>query len=92
MHVTLQLSDNQKLMASDIIPSLGHELKLGNQTNVSLNMDSKANASEVFEKLSAGGSVEMPFQKVFWGAYFGNLTDKYGIGWMVNYDLKEGEK
>jgi PhnB protein len=26
----------------------------------------------------------MPLQEMFWGAYFGSLTDKYGINWMVN--------
>jgi PhnB protein len=26
----------------------------------------------------------MPLQDMFWGAYFGSLTDRYGICWMVN--------
>lgn len=26
--------------------------------------------------------------KSFWGAYFGMLTDKFGINWMVNFDEK----
>jgi len=37
-----------------------------------------------FEGLSAGGKVDMPLAKQFWGDYFGMLTDKYGIHWMVN--------
>ncbi|MBV9700167.1 MAG: VOC family protein, partial [Candidatus Eremiobacteraeota bacterium] len=31
----------------------------------------------------------MPMQEMFWGAKFGMLTDKYGIDWMVNCELKK---
>ena len=27
----------------------------------------------------------MPMQETFWGAYFGNWTDRFGIGWMTGY-------
>ena len=36
-----------------------------------------------------GGQVSMPLEKAFWGAYFGMLTDQFGIQWMVNYDYKQ---
>jgi PhnB protein len=26
----------------------------------------------------------MPLQDMFWGAYFGSLTDPFGIRWMFN--------
>jgi PhnB protein len=29
----------------------------------------------------------MPLEKTFWGAYFGMCIDKFGIYWMVNYQL-----
>jgi len=29
----------------------------------------------------------MPNQDTFWGAYFGMLTDKFGVNWMFNYDM-----
>lgn len=41
-------------------------------------------AREVFDALAAGGSVEMPLGKTFWSPCYGMLTDKFGIGWMVN--------
>jgi PhnB protein len=31
----------------------------------------------------------MPLDKTFWESYFGMLTDKFGINWMVNCELKE---
>ena len=27
----------------------------------------------------------MPIGDQFWGDYFGSLTDRFGINWMVNY-------
>lgn len=92
MHVTLKLSEEVKIMASDNMPSMGHQLKIGNHNSISLMPDSKEQGKEFFDGLSAGGKIEMPYEKAFWGAYFGNFTDKYGNGWMVNYTLKEGEE
>ena len=31
----------------------------------------------------------MPMQDQFWGAYFGRLTDKFGINWMISFDATE---
>ena len=41
-------------------------------------------ADRLFEALSAGGTVEMALQEMFWGGYFGSLADRYGIRWMFN--------
>lgn len=29
----------------------------------------------------------MPLQEMFWGAYYGTWTDRFGVNWMVNYTL-----
>jgi len=34
--------------------------------------------------LSEGGSVTMPLADMFFGAYFGECVDKFGINWMFN--------
>ena len=39
-----------------------------------------------FNKLSDGGKITMPMQSTFWGDYFGNFTDKFGINWMVSFN------
>jgi len=92
MHVTLKISDEVKIMASDTIPSMGQKLIIGNNNYISLMPNSKEEGKKYFEGLSVGGEIEMPFEKVFWGSYFGSLKDKYGNSWMVNYNLKEGEE
>jgi PhnB protein len=37
-----------------------------------------------FDGLAAGGKVDMPLGKQFWGDTYGQLTDKFGMHWMVN--------
>ena len=34
------------------------------------------------------GTVMTPLQEMFWGAYYGVLTDRFGIQWMVNCAAK----
>lgn len=86
MHVSLKLKSGQFLMASDCLPSANHVLKVGNNNYISINTDSKAEADQLFEGLSAGGQVEMPMEDMFWGDYFGSFVDKYGICWMISYN------
>jgi PhnB protein len=47
----------------------------------------EAQLRAIFDKLSAGGKVSMPLKKQFWGDIFGQVTDKYGIDWMVNVTM-----
>jgi len=92
MHIALPLNEYTTLMASDIIPSAGHVLKMGNNIHLSLHPDSREEADRLFKGLSAGGEIEMPMQDTFWGAYFGNFKDKYGINWMINVDMNQETK
>jgi len=46
-----------------------------------------AEGQRIFDTLSAGGVVAMPYGKMFWGAMLGMLTDRYGIDWMINCEL-----
>ena len=86
MHIALPIDANTTLMASDIIPSMGHKLDVGNNVHISLHPSSREEAERLFNGLSAGGKVEMPLQDTFWGAYYGNFQDKFGINWMINFD------
>lgn len=38
----------------------------------------------LFEKLSEGGRVTVPFAKQFWGDHYGNFTDRFGVQWAMN--------
>jgi PhnB protein len=45
--------------------------------------DSPDAAMTLFEALSAGGRVTVPFKQQFWGDYYGNFTDKFGVQWAI---------
>ena len=57
---------------------------MNNNIHINLEPDTKEETKRLFDALSAGGKVEMELQDMFWGAYFGNCTDKYGVHWMFN--------
>ncbi|SKA16447.1 VOC family protein [Sediminibacterium ginsengisoli] len=87
MHISLPINEHTTLMASDIIPSAGHKLTEGNNVHISLHPETREEADRLFAGLSAGGTVEMPLQETFWGAYYGSFKDKFGIQWMINVEL-----
>lgn len=84
MHVSLPIGDTV-LMGSDSTSQSG-DVPFGGNFSVSINTSSRAEADQLFNALSAGGNAFMPMSNTFWGAYFGMFTDKFGIGWMVNFD------
>ncbi len=85
MHISLPIGKGNTLMATDAMEGMGHKLTYGNNTQLSLETDSKEEAEKLFNGLSAGGKIEMPLSEQFWGAYFGMFADKFGVKWMVNY-------
>lgn len=85
MHISLPIGKDDVLMASDIIPSMGHTLNTGNYSYISVFTENREEADRLFEGLSAGGKIEMAMEDTFWGDYFGSFQDKFNIGWMINY-------
>jgi PhnB protein len=86
MHISLPIAPGQVLMASDTCSAPGAPPYVaGTNFSVSFEGESEAEAEKVFNGLSAGGKVSMPMQKTFWGAYFGMVTDQFGIAWMISY-------
>lgn len=58
----------------------------GNNFQISLMPDSKKHADELYAALSSqGGKAGEPMQDMFWGSYWGSLTDAFGIHWMLDY-------
>lgn len=86
MHVSLPISKETILMASDTTGAMGPDVIAGTNFCMSISVGTKKNADKLFNGLSAGGKVTMPMHKTFWGAYFGMFTDKFGIPWMINFD------
>ena len=87
-HVALPILGGHVLMGTDSPESMGFKLNQGNNVYINLEPDSKAEADALFAALSEGGVVEMALQDMFWGAYWGTLTDRFGIHWMFNCATK----
>lgn len=79
MHASFRIAGNL-IMASD---GCGEALEFKG-FSLALAVATPAEAQRAFAALSDGGSVTMPLSKTFWSELFGMLTDRFGIGWMVN--------
>jgi PhnB protein len=85
MHVALPIVGGTEIMGTDMLESMGHKLIIGNNTTISLNLDSKAEADRLYKELSQGGDAKQcvaPHDE-FWG-YWGVCLDRFGIRWMFN--------
>lgn len=63
-----------------------HPVHMGDNIKMSISGPDSAPLTKCFNGLAQGGTVEMPLAKQFWGDTFGQLTDKFGVHWMVNID------
>lgn len=84
MHIELPIVGGHVLMGTDAPESMGFQVIPGNNIHMNLEPDTREETKRLFEALSVGGKVTMELQDMFWGAYYGTLTDKFGIQWMFN--------
>jgi PhnB protein len=82
MHGQLETPNGMTLMVSDTPPDM--ELTPGSSVTISLSGDEGDVLRGYWEKLSDGATVHTPLAKQMWGDEFGQLTDRFGIGWLVN--------
>jgi PhnB protein len=82
LHSTLT-RDGLLLMASDMVSDKG--LVRGNSVSLMLNCSSEQEIKTCYENLAKGGEATHPLENTFWGALFGDLVDKFGNHWLLNY-------
>jgi PhnB protein len=87
LHAELPILSGHVLMATDMLRSMGQETRVGNNTTLCLDVDSREQADALYAALSEGGSEGAPMADMPWGAYWGVTLDRYGIRWMFNYTL-----
>ena len=83
LHATLT-NENVIIMGSDMVGENG--LIRGNAMSMMLNYSSEIEIRETYDKLALGGEATHPLENTFWGALFGELTDKFGNRWLLNFD------
>lgn len=81
MHAFLRTDAGLGLMASD-----GHDPDAGGPDKVSCSIsgDDVETLTRYVEGLAEGGTVDVPFEEQVGGDTFGQVTDRYGIRWLVN--------
>ncbi|MCH4824381.1 VOC family protein [Gramella lutea] len=85
MHISLRIGKETILMGSDTSGEWAKSFKQGNNFSISVNTENENEANRIFRELSKEGSIMMPMDKTFWGSYFGMLTVKFGINWMISF-------
>ncbi len=84
MHVELPIIGGHVLMGTDMLTSHGQTVKIGNNTTISIEIESRDEALRLYEALAENGSESTGMNDMPWGAYWGCCLDSYGIRWMVS--------
>ncbi len=85
MHVELPIIGGYMLMGTDAPESMGFQVNMGNNVHINIETDTREETDKLFALLADGGKITMPLQDMFWGSYFGSITDKFGLQWMFNH-------
>jgi PhnB protein len=87
MHIALPIGKNI-LMGNDVPEIMGRVNENENRSKIAISAESLEEGEKLFNGLSEGGTIEMPFAESPWGSHFGMFRDKFGIEWMVDFDPK----
>jgi PhnB protein len=52
-----------------------------------LMMDDREQTRTLFGRMAEGGAITTPLGIQAWGAFYGKLTDQFGVQWMLNCPL-----
>ena len=84
-NIALELPNGTMLMGTDMLASLGQQLKAGNNLALHIEAEDTAEAERLFGALSEGGTVSMEPAATEWAQWFAGCNDKFGVEWMVSY-------
>jgi PhnB protein len=78
MHSELRIG-NIRVLASD---GCGGDASFSG-CSLALTLQTEDDVRRVFDALADGGQVDMPLDKTFWSPLYGQVTDRFGISWML---------
>ena len=81
-NAALTLPGGGMLMASDFPPGEAGEAQKA--VSVHFSAASADAARSIFDRLTEGAQVIMPFAPTFWATGFGMLRDRFGTHWMIS--------
>ncbi|PUA37572.1 hypothetical protein C8Z91_19730 [Paenibacillus elgii] len=84
MYMAMSVAGGNALFMSD---SFGPVSKNGGIA-MALSFGDEAEAREAYANLGKGGTDKYPFALQPWGAYYGEVVDKFGVNWQI---MKQGQ-
>lgn len=87
MHIALPIGQNV-LIGNDVPEFMGKVNENENRSKISISAESREEADKLYKGLSEGGSIEVPIEDSHESSYFGMFRDKFGIEWIVDFELK----
>ncbi|MBM7567095.1 VOC family protein [Paenibacillus sacheonensis] len=78
MHLAMTVAGGNMLFFSDFPPG-GYTRSI----SLTLTYDDESEARDAFAALSDGGEVKYPLALQPWGAYYGEVQDKFGVSWQI---------
>ena len=69
-------------------PSDNHDAEPMRGSAHILMTDDKESTDRLFGLLAEGGTVTTPLGMQPWGDYYGKLTDRFGVQWMLNFPIR----
>ena len=82
MHVTLLLRNEMALHGSDH-SSVYEDSEKHKTFSLIIHADSEQEVNRLFNALSQHGTIIVPVGLTFWGAYYGQCIDQFGISWKI---------
>lgn len=83
MHTELNVAGGT-VMFSDVPPGMAYTE--GNNISLTIVTNDMDKIKRMFEQIKEGGTVNMELQETFWSKLYGNVVDKYGIGWQFSHN------
>lgn len=81
MHASLDIG-GENLMFADMPPGMGPDAyRIGNNVCISYGIDDADRLKTLYDRLSGGGRIVMPFGKTFFAEAYAYVIDKFGVTW-----------
>ncbi len=84
MHLDFKGDNNIHFLGSDVI-SDQPGLERGNGYQITIECDSTEQLHGFYDKLVVGGTESFPPVDSEWNSVFAQLTDKFGVQWMLDF-------
>jgi PhnB protein len=88
MHVSLPISKETILMGADLINPNHQSSESMNSFSLYITAETRKEAERIFNALSAEGDIIVAIDDQFWGSYYGQCFDKFGINWKISCSKK----